>query len=131
MQRKKNEVKIINLSDYKKSEAKEKVGKFNSVKFNSTDEYLKSLSDALDSGYGFVIGSDQPTDKEIEQIKKIYDKYGFVKVFRKKKRELITGSFIIQPSTFKTINGRVDSDSEEIKIKICNYIEEMIQELEN
>jgi len=133
-----NEIRIYKLSQSSLFNA-DNNGKINinSQSFNDDFEYNSVLSDAREKGLAFIIDGDEPTEPELLEIKKIYDKVGAVKIFRKRSkdtkylsgRNTFNKDVSIRPSNFKGIGGtEIERDEiKHLKKSVCHYIVELIK----
>ena len=129
-----NEIKVFKLSQSplfnRNNNSKINI---HSEKLHDDMEYARVLSDAKIKGFAVIIDGDEPTDEELIRIKEIYDKFGAVKIFRKRQSDLHDNIFekdvFIKPSDFKCISGTEIKNDEvnDLKQSVCHYIVELIK----
>lgn len=118
-------------SDWKKKEDSEDKVKVRRFRFESDEAYKRVLRKASDEGVAYIIDGDEPTEQEFRDIKKIYDKHGKVKIFRRKKI-MAQEPISIKPSYFVNIQGTAvtKEEVERLKKRMCGYIKGLINNSE-
>jgi hypothetical protein len=132
-----DEIRIFKLSESPlfKSGNNSKIN-INSVSYDDNG-YDNALSDAERKGIAFTIDGEEPSDEELVNIKQIYDRFGAVKIFRRRKKDVkplsdknkFSKEVSIRPSNFNGIGG-TELDREEIanlKQSVCHHIVELIR----